>query len=232
MARDTPKLTLAAFKKACFQEKAALFAEGLTCQYDSSFDAVEEEPPDLLTKHCRWCNYSGSSQAVWCHEMREHEATSTVLRCIDTNHCTVCNLGFEHVAHCIAHVQKSELCSFNLLMRGTFQSREEAMSISASAAEFRRKNLHAGNHKMQISKHCVRRFGPIQQIVDTEGNTVKPSRNGHPLGPNRPLFLPSHLLVTDDGDYDDLPCIAARYADCSTACLLCKGNRPFLAQPA
>ena len=170
---------------------------------------------------CTLCTYEcASKSALSCHEVAGHGVFTEVSRCINTPWCSVCGFRFETIVCASAHVQdKSPLCKLNLLLRGPFLTDEQHVDVLAAIATSRTKNIRSGVHKHKISKLCVRMFGPHRGVVDHDGTVVKASRKGHPLGNNRQLHLPPHLLVQVPRLY--LPWQASRYTACTAACLLC-----------
>ena len=65
-------------------------------------------------------------------------------------------------------------------------------------------------------------FGPHREVIDHDGSIVQSSRKGHPLGNNRKLHLPPHVL--EHVEWIDLPCQASRYTVSTVACVLCGGG--------
>ena len=72
------------------------------------------------------------------------------------------------------------------------------------------KNIKGGDHALNVSKLCVRVFGPHREIFDKDGNMVRQSKKGHPLGGSRHLYLPPHLYDVEDDIGSQ--CEAAKYA--------------------
>ena len=101
-------------------------------------------------------------------------------------------------------------------------SDEQHKAVLSEAVASRTKNNRSGVHKHKISKLCIRMFGPHREVIDNDGSIVQPSRKGHPLGNNRQLHLPPHLL--EHVPRIDLPCQASRYTVCTAACVLCGGG--------
>ena len=84
-----------------------------------------------------------------------------------------------------------------------------------------KQNIKGGDHALMVSKLCVTTFGPHREIFDKDGHAVQQSKKGHPLGGSRHLYLPPHLH--DEEEDIESPCEAARYAQCTVACCLCRG---------
>ena len=156
-----------------------------------------------------------------CHMTTAHGQYSAVGKCIDTSWCTVCGLLLDDEALVAEHVGKSKVCRLNLLRRGPHLDEGAHAAALARRSEFRRRNLKGSVSQGKVTNLCVCTFGPHQLIVDENGERLLPSKKGHPLGPNRPLYLPSGLLCP----YLDAVngCQASRYRSCTEACLMCKG---------
>lgn len=144
-----------------------------------------------------------------CHESRLHGHVNVITKCIDSQRCSVCALTFENIDGCMSHVYKSEVCRLNHLLRGPFREGEQLRAVPAEPSDFRKKNSGAGRNPRQISKICVRAFGPHQPIMNQDGEYVIPSKKGNPLGGSSRLHLPGHLL--EFVEQLDIPCEAARY---------------------
>ena len=110
--------------------------------------------------------------------------------------------------------ERSELCRLNLLLH---------RSGLDEAQKTRNENHKAGYSKHKSQRLCVPTFGPHLPVVDRHGEEVVPSKQGHPLGPNRALHLPAHLLEIDDFDFHEGRCPAIRFTVCTVRCCLCKG---------
>ena len=233
MAKRSPNQTAAALRKACSEAKAINAAEGMACGYEAAkaptYGAAAVSSLDELK--CRYCEYSSDSRtAMQCHESRLHGHVNDVTRCIDTARCSVCALTFESIDGNMSHVYKSDVCRLNHLLRGPFLEGEALRDVLAEASEFRRSNSDGGRNPRQISKICVRAFGPHQIIMNQDGNCVVPSKKGNPLGGSNRLHLPGHL--TEFVEKFDFPCQGARYTVCTAACLLCRGGVPPICTPA
>ena len=172
---------------------------------------------------CTECDYScGNKTTLQCHMTAAHGMVSCISRCVDTVWCTVCGLLFDSEAGVMEHAGKTKLCRHNLLFRGPHLDDEGHSASLARRAEARRNNIRRGVSHGKVQNLCVRTFGPHQIILDEHGEEVVASKRGHPLGPNKPLHLPSGLLCPD---LDDVPgCQASRYSSCTGACLLCEGS--------
>ena len=141
---------------------------------------------------------------------------------MNSNVCTVCGLVFDNEVVVMTHLKVSAMCRINLLLRGTFLNDEQHRETLAIIASARRKQYKSGLSGAKITNVCVRSFGPHRPIFDLNGNLVEPSKRRHPLGSNRPIFLPSHVL---DEDLEvETGCPVSHYTACTTACCLCKGR--------
>ena len=96
---------------------------------------------------------------------------------------------------------------------------EAHLAALAERASVVQKNNKAGIAKEKVKHLCVRTFGPHQPILDGNGEIIQPSTRGHPLGPNRPLHLPSALTVAVP--FVAVTCPAEKYVMCTSRCLLC-----------
>ena len=159
--------------------------------------------------------------ALNCDSTTAHGEYSEVGKCIDTRWCSVCGLLFDGEALVAEHAGKSDLCRLNLFLRGAFLDESSHDAALSRRTFFRRTNLNKGVSQGKVAKLCVRTFGPHQCVFNEQGGVVVPSKKGHPLGPNRPLHLPSGLLCPY---LDAVPgCQASRYRTCTDACLICRG---------
>ena len=224
MARDSPVSTAKAIRKACDQADVRQMAVVLQSNDAAYIEPVR--PSSVVDLPSAWtfveCDYScGTKTALKCHMTTAHGQYSEVGKCIDTCWCTVCGLLFDDEALVAEHVGKSKVCRLNLLLRGPHLDEAAHAATLARRSEFRRRNKRGGLSQGKVTNLCVRTFGPHQLIVDANGERLLTSKRGHPLGDNKPLYLPSGLLRPDLDAV--VGCEATRYRPCSAACLMCKG---------
>ena len=126
------------------------------------------------------------------HKRIAHGARAEVNGCIDSVHCTGCGTLMHNRAAVLVQVYRSTVCRLNLLLRGSFLSREAAAEFAFSVARLRRDNKAAGRDQHFAERQCTRVFGPFLPVINFHGE-VMISPDGHPLGPGRRWCRPAQL---------------------------------------
>ena len=155
------------------------------------------------------------------HKIKIHEDISPMHACIDSALCTICLLLFPSIGHCKKHViERSEICRYNLMLRGCFLSDTEVVELRTSGNALRRHDKSSNTTK-QV---CCRVFGPSRPVYSVAGSLVQPYR-ANPLGDKKQSQrLPSRLLLVDDPPLPLQGCAASLLKACTGKCLLCRGG--------
>ena len=253
MARRNPRSCIAAIRKTCHLPRALEQAFVQMRSLHGDVDVAHIVPPHLsglvvdvpTVWDCTECAYTcNTAKQLGCHDRVSHGTRSRLNNCIDSTHCTVCNLQLYTRANVMTHLHdRSPLCRMNLLSRGECVSDAAAVVLASEAAATRLANTKAGKHKHFATRKSVRLFGPFLEVFDLDGNPIV-AKNGHPLGPGRAWNRPARLDVKVCNKYlcwsrsrpdcsctncasipADVTCPAALLVQCTDKCVICSGIR-------
>ena len=220
MPQSEPKSLLKAVDKAC---RSAFPRDAAIADHTWVPAALKDSYVEDTTEwRCDICGkLERSKEALLLHQRTIHEIISPMHACIDSPLCTICLVLFPTMGHSKRHViVNSEICRYNLMLRGAFLNDVEVAVLRKTGYVQKREDKYSSKYK-QV---CCRVFGPSRPVYSLEGSLVQPYR-ANPLGDiKQPQRLPSHLFLVEEPPSPSVGCAASLYKACTGKCLLCRGG--------
>ena len=150
--------------------------------YDNELDPKHVVPVSHCVHACNMCDASFSTlQQFNLHVFKKHGVKNIMRLYINEHtHCSVCLKQFWSRPRLLNHIRyKSKVCKYNLILRGTLVSEEEATRQDVASASVR-VALHKGGRRRHFAEDPVLQLqGPWLPIVPSPGMVIsKPHRLG------------------------------------------------------